>query len=479
MRPVAGSASGSSTYMNCAAPAGLLDGTVPSRSHVGSMVQNSTNALAVASFVSPNSTPIRKSPLARRDTLRTMHRTCMVVTPERVGIAESNSSRSLTTTPIWLTKPAPSAVRSMMLTARSPSVAGSDETTRAVRRSCDRRARTRSRSSEIASDHSDTISSDINDDCGSSPSVWVSWSLTPRTTRMALSPTTAITKPAPYCGLGRATIGERRTGRSCTERRLRQAAPIECNDQRARSPGRSVQPLSKARPNEVYKNAGSQPNAKTVAEAWKGTEPARTAEPSSVRNTTRRRPDSGRTAHAMTARRWVALNDGDRSTPALPNTIRRAARARCKRSSETACSELIGRCAITGTSLGAVIRQPADNNAAPANHCASSAGDAPRRISRSASVRTREPVPNHAALPRHPSAGFSERRSKSSSWRPFGPCSAESFANDTPMPCTTATRGPLKSLTSRSTMSPVGMSPASTNRNCGVRTAANMTRSPL
>jgi hypothetical protein len=77
----------------------MLDGTVPSRSQVGSMVQNSASALAVSALVAPNSTPIRKSPLGSAVTLR-MHAMRIVVTPERVGMTESSIIRSLTSAPV-------------------------------------------------------------------------------------------------------------------------------------------------------------------------------------------------------------------------------------------------------------------------------------------------------------------------------------------------------------------------------------------
>ena len=139
-----------------------------------------------------------------------------------------------------------------MLTARSPKVADNDDTTRGARRSWVRRPNTRRRSSDSANVHSVTMSNTINDDCGNLPRVCVRRSLMPRNARITLRPTTATTSPAPYCGLGRETIGARPAGRSeGPALKLRQADPIECNDQRVRSPGCSVQPLSSASPSEV------------------------------------------------------------------------------------------------------------------------------------------------------------------------------------------------------------------------------------
>ena len=96
-----------------------------------------------------------------------------------------------------------------MLTLRSPIVAGSDETTRAVRRNWWWRPNTRSRSSDSPSVHRVIINSNISTGRGSSPSVWVRRSLAPRSSSTMPSDTTTVTRPPPYCRAGSAMIGSR------------------------------------------------------------------------------------------------------------------------------------------------------------------------------------------------------------------------------------------------------------------------------
>ena len=193
----------------------------------------------------------------------------------------------------------------------------------------------------------------------------------------------------------------------------------------------------------------------------------------------RRKPDNGRTDHASIARRWPPENPRPRMTPRRPNTMARAARTRCSRSAVISRGSTTARCATTGTSPGATMRQPPRSIANPAVHCAATAGRLSMATSRRAPVRTSDPLPVHAAWPRRPSAGLRAARSNTRSWRPPGPCSAESVEYDTPRPCATAVCSSASAAASRPTMSPVGTSPASISRNSGVRTVASARRSPL
>ena len=221
------------------------------------------SGLIARGWASANSTPTRHR---SSDTLRTLRTTIGNLTfsqPRAVVIVASKSSCCLADISWLVSKPAPSAVMSNTVTGFSLTSAGIDATTRAARRSWLRLANIRRTSSDMVSDHNDTATSPASHSYRMVPRAWVHCSLNPRSIITELSTTTDATSAPPCCSAWGVMIGARRWSKARGCRIPCHDAPRLRNDQRARSPGRSVQPLISPRPSAV----SIQPGAHSAANA--------------------------------------------------------------------------------------------------------------------------------------------------------------------------------------------------------------------
>ena len=274
---------------------------------------------------------------------------------------------------------------------------------------------------------------------GIAPRAWVNCSLSPRIIITALSITTDATRAPPCCSACGVMIGARRWSNASGWRSPCHEAPRLRNDQRVRSPGRNVHPLIRPRPSEVSTNPGAHRVASTTMFGRNGSVPVSSEATITAMKPARRRPDSGRTDEATTARRWPRRSWLTRRIPPSPKIIVRDARACSTRSSYTASCEWITWRTSTGWPVAATTFQPSVIRSSDQCACASSGSSSPTSTLSTAARRISAPESVKIAEPRAPRAGFNVSRSKVSSWRPLGPCSAESSSAMRDWPITTAT----------------------------------------